>query len=127
MTFAARTLGYLKIDKTIFSMTAAFDGIVTTGFIRGSLGSVTPSPVLFADGVGNLLQLSNVSTTAVLKIDGFSSNPLQTYFLSINANSVTNTSAAASYSYSAGVATWSWSSSFNFVNSIVYNPVTLNY
>lgn len=77
-------------------------------FNFGSIGSAS------IQGGYTLRQIYADAATSslVLSIDGFSSDPGQSFFSSIDLAGTNKTSASATYAYGSGTATWTWASSF---------------
>jgi len=79
------------------------------GYQSAGFGSLTPTA--FKSGTVVRLYdiyLSGAFSTMLLAINGFGSDPGQSYFTTIATPAQSLTSASASYSYSSGQSLWTW-------------------
>ena len=122
MTFAVRTLGYLKALLSYSgTMTESVFTVSTnnyTGFGSGLISGSSMSPSTLPGGIIFIYaiydsRVSGVYTSSTFTLSGFSVDPLASYATSVKCGSVTLLTSSASYSYSGGYATWTFPSGSN--------------
>lgn len=106
-------------DGTITVGSSGTTGVCTYGYISAGHGAYSPTGLTGGETVVDLYDLytgitCGTPTGSGLGINGFPSNPGQSWLTSVTCNGVTKTGATATYSYSSGSAGWSWSGTTTF-------------
>ena len=100
------------------------------GYLSGAEGAYAPTGLTGGKTVFQIEDLVHSACTshAELGVEGFTSNPGQSWLTSIECNGVTLTGSSATFTYdsSTGAAGWAWSSKFGFSSGSGYS-CTINH
>jgi hypothetical protein len=87
-----------------------FAPVIYAGLLTGVTGSVVPITLSGGKTISTLAEVSQ--SQSEIQVDGFKSDPGQSWLISVPALGVTNTGAKAMYNYANGKATWVWSAEY---------------
>jgi hypothetical protein len=112
LVLAATDNGTLTKGDVVFTVVCGPPVPLLAGY-GPSWGSYSPTGLTGGKTVRGIYDTKGCagSATAVLEVQGFSSDPGTSWLTSVTCNGVTKLQSAASYTYTSGTAKWSWSSS----------------
>ena len=95
----------------------------TNGYVRGTIGSLTPSTLGDGALVQELAAKSTTPFTLIFDISGYAGTITSSYLVSVTINTTVFAATAATFSGggSGSSASWQWSTGFNLINGDTFS------